>query len=696
MEDQAGHDALREVSDVPAEQERKSLLRFMTCGSVDDGKSTLIGRLLYDTKLIFEDQLVALEAESAKHGTVGGELDFALLLDGLEAEREQGITIDVAYRFFSTSRRKFIVADTPGHEEYTRNMATGASTADLAVVLVDARHGVLEQTRRHSFIASLLGVRHVVIAVNKIDLVDFGKDVFERIVKDYIGFAWDLGFGSITAIPLSARHGDNVTTKSANTPWYKGPTLLEHLETAPVDSDDIEKPFRFPLQLVNRPDPDFRGYSGQIASGRIAVGDKVTAAMSGQQTSIARIVTHGGDIPAAQAGQAVTLVLANEIQLSRGDILAEPAARPHVADQFQAHLIWFGREELMPGRSYILRTETDSVGATVTALKYCIDVDSFSHEAARTLAMNDVGVCNMSTQRPIVFDSYAENRTTGNFILIDRFSNATVGAGMIDFPLRRAQNVHWQALTIDKAARAAQKNQSPAVLWFTGLSGSGKSTIANLVEKLLHAKGKHTFILDGDNVRHGLNRDLGFTDGDRVENIRRVAEVAKLMNEAGLIVLVSFISPFRSERQMAREMMPDGISSRFSSTRRSRNARGGIPRVSTSAQRQVRFETSPGSLLPTSRPSAPTSISVQWAKIHWRWRSESWIISMTRTRRDSQTTNPIADSETSRAAIKIQNRSIHGAVAIALRPGRAREDRLVSRHNISQLRKASGQGLPRR
>jgi len=553
-----GLDAFHDVAAYIAEQENKSLLRFMTCGSVDDGKSTLIGRLLYDTKLIFEDQLAALEADSAKRGSAGGELDFSLLVDGLEAEREQGITIDVAYRFFSTSKRKFIVADTPGHEEYTRNMATGASTCDLAVVLIDARQGVLKQTRRHSFIASLLGIRHIIVAVNKIDLIDFREDVFRQIVADYQEFAAKLGFETITPIPISARHGDNVTTRSTNMPWYDGPTLLEYLESAPIEGDDLQKPFRFPVQFVNRPDLDFRGYAGQIASGRVAVADKVVAAKSGQQTTIARIVTHDGDIAAATAGQAVTLVLADDIELSRGNMLVEPTARPHVADQLQAHIIWFGHDELIPGRSYILRTENDSVGASVTALKYCVDVNSFSHEAARTLAMNEVGVCNLVVQGPIAFDSYAENRTTGNFILIDRFSNATVGAGMIDFPLRRAQNVHWQALTIDKAARAAQKHQEPVVLWFTGLSGSGKSTIANLLEKLLHAKGKHTFLLDGDNVRHGLNRDLGFTDADRVENIRRVAEVAKLMNEAGLIVLVSFISPFRSERQMAREMMPEG------------------------------------------------------------------------------------------------------------------------------------------
>ena len=541
-----------------ARQEEKSLLRFLTCGSVDDGKSTLIGRLLYDTKLIFEDQLAALESDTARHGTTGETFDFALLVDGLESEREQGITIDVAYRFFATDKRKFIVADTPGHEEYTRNMATGASTADLAIVLVDSRQGILTQTRRHSFIASLLGIRHIVVAINKIDLMDYSEAVYDRIVADYMAFAKDLGFETIVPIPISARYGDNVTAPSANMPWYKGPHLLEHLETVPVEIDLAEKPFRMPVQLVTRPNLDFRGFAGEIASGRIAVGDRVTVAKSGQTSAIRKIATMDGDLERAEAGQAVTLVLEDEIEVSRGNILVAPDARPDVADQFQAKVIWFDADPMLPGRSYILRTEADQTPATITALKYQVDVNSFAHEAAKSLDMNAVGVCNLSTQQPIVFDAYTANRTTGNFVIIDRISNRTVGAGMIDFALRRAQNVHWQAIDINRQARADLKAQKPAVLWFTGLSGSGKSTVANALEKMLHARGKHTYMLDGDNIRHGLNRDLGFTAEDRVENIRRVAEVARLMADAGLIVLVSFISPFRSERRLAREMMEDG------------------------------------------------------------------------------------------------------------------------------------------
>ncbi|MGV0820596.1 bifunctional sulfate adenylyltransferase/adenylyl-sulfate kinase NodQ [Martelella sp. AMO21009] len=541
-----------------ADQEKKSLLRFLTCGSVDDGKSTLIGRLLYDTKLIFEDQLASLERDSARHGTTGEDIDFALLVDGLESEREQGITIDVAYRFFATAKRKFIVADTPGHEEYTRNMATGASTADLAIVLVDSRQGILPQTRRHSFIASLLGIRHIVVAINKIDLMDYSQEVYDRIVADYLEFAKDLGFETIVPIPISARYGDNVTLPSENMPWYDGPALLDHLETVPVASALAEKPFRMPVQLVTRPNLNFRGFAGQIASGRIAVGDRVMVAKSGKTSAIRQIVTMDGDLDSAEAGQAVTLALQDEIEVSRGNILVAPGARPNVADQFQAKIIWFDADAMIPGRSYILRTEADQTPATVTALKYQVNINSFTHEAAKALHMNEVGVCNISTQAPIVFDAYADNRTTGNFVVIDRISNKTVGAGMIDFALRRAQNVHWQAVEVNKKAHAALKAQTPAVLWFTGLSGSGKSTVANALEKILHAKGRHTYLLDGDNVRHGLNRDLGFTAEDRVENIRRVAEVAKLMADAGLIVLVSFISPFRSERRLAREMMDEG------------------------------------------------------------------------------------------------------------------------------------------
>jgi bifunctional enzyme CysN/CysC len=541
-----------------AAQESKSLLRFLTCGSVDDGKSTLIGRLLYDTKLLFEDQLSALEKDSRKYGTVGEDMDFALLVDGLEAEREQGITIDVAYRFFATDKRKFIVADTPGHEQYTRNMATGASNSELAVILIDARKGVLTQTRRHAYIASLLGIRHVVLAVNKIDLVAYSQSVFDRIVADFSAFAARLGFAGLTAIPLSARFGDNVMARSERTPWYKGPALLAHLESVDVDTALADKPFRLPVQWVNRPDLDFRGFSGTVAGGRIRPGDCVVVAKSGRLSKVARIVTMDGDLSEALAGDAVTLTLADEIDISRGDVLAAPDARPDLSDQFAAHLLWMADEELLPGRQYLLKLGTATVPAAVSELKHKVDVNTLEHLAGKTLALNEVGYANFSLAQPLAFDSYTENRDTGGFILIDRFSNATVGAGMIDFGLRRATNVHWQALDINKSARAAMKGQKPAVLWFTGLSGSGKSTIANLVEKSLAAEGKHTYLLDGDNVRHGLNKDLGFTDADRVENIRRVGEVAKLMTDAGLIVLCAFISPFRAERRMVREMMAEG------------------------------------------------------------------------------------------------------------------------------------------
>ncbi|WP_027997840.1 bifunctional sulfate adenylyltransferase/adenylyl-sulfate kinase NodQ [Sinorhizobium arboris] len=541
-----------------AEHDHKSILRFITCGSVDDGKSTLIGRLLYDAKLVFEDQLASLGRVGSPGAANGKEIDLALLLDGLEAEREQGITIDVAYRYFATSKRKFIVADTPGHEEYTRNMVTGASTADLAIILIDSRQGILQQTRRHSYIAALLGIRHVVLAVNKIDLVDFRQQVYDEIVADYMAFAKELGFASIRPIPISARYGDNVISASANTPWYRGAALLDYLETVELDPMDKAKPFRFPVQMVVRPNADFRGYAGQISSGRISVGDPVVVAKSGQRTSVKAIVTYDGELQTAGEGEAVTLVLADEVDASRGNMLVASASRPFVADQFQAHVIWFDTNPMMPGRSYILRTETDSVSATITTLKHQVNINSFFREAAKSLQMNEVGVCNISTQAPIAFDAYRDNRATGNFIIIDRVTNATVGAGLIDFPLRRADNVHWHALEVNKSARSAMKNQLPAVLWFTGLSGSGKSTIANELDRILHAQGKHTYLLDGDNVRHGLNRDLGFTEEDRVENIRRVAEVAKLMADAGLIVLVSFISPFRDERRMARELMEKG------------------------------------------------------------------------------------------------------------------------------------------
>ena len=541
-----------------AAQEKKSFLRFLTCGSVDDGKSTLIGRLLYDTKLLFEDQLAALEKDSKKHGTTGDDIDFALLVDGLEAEREQGITIDVAYRFFATDKRKFIVADTPGHEQYTRNMATGASNSDLAVILIDARKGMLTQTRRHAYIVSLLGIRHVVLAVNKIDLVDFSEPVFRAIVAAFETFAKPLGFASITPIPLSARFGDNVIAKSAQMPWFEGPALLAYLESIDVSTAVADRPFRMPVQWVNRPNLDFRGFSGTIVSGRVRPGDVIVVAKSGRTSRVARIVTMDGDAAEAVAGEAVTLTLADEIDISRGDVLAAASARPEVTDQFAAHLLWMAEEEMLPGRAYMLKLGPAMVPAQITDLKYKTDVNTLAHNAGKTLQLNEVGYANLSLTQPLAFDAYRENRDMGGFILIDRFSNTTVGAGMIDFGLRRATNVHWQAIDVTKAGRADLKGQRPAVLWFTGLSGSGKSTIANLVERALHAEGRHTYILDGDNVRHGLNRDLGFTDADRVENIRRVGEAAKLFVDAGLIVLVSFISPFRSERRMARELLQPG------------------------------------------------------------------------------------------------------------------------------------------
>ena len=541
-----------------AKQEGKSFLRFLTCGSVDDGKSTLIGRLLYDTKLIFEDQLKTLEKDSRKHGTTGEDIDFALLLDGLEAERQQGITIDVAYRFFATERRKFIVADTPGHEQYTRNMATGASNSDLAVILVDARKGVLTQTRRHAYICSLLRIRHVVLAVNKIDLVEYSEDIFDAIDGEFRDFADKLGFASLVSIPVSARFGHNVIEPHKRLAWYQGPTLLSHLETVDVDSDRINRPLRMPVQWVNRPNLDFRGFAGTIASGRVGVGDPIVVASSGRGSAVSRIVTMDGDLTEAFAGDAVTLTLRDEIDISRGDVLSSPTSRPEVTDQFAAHLLWMAEEELLPGRQYLIKIGAKTVPASVTELKHKIDVNSLENFAAKTLQLNEVGHCNFSTTTPIAFDPYTDNRETGGFVVIDRFTNGTVGAGMIEFGLRRATNVHWQALDVNKDARAGLKGQKPSVLWFTGLSGSGKSTIANIVEKKLLVAGRHTYMLDGDNVRHGLNRDLGFTDADRVENIRRVAEAAKLFVDAGLIVLVSFISPFRSERRTARELLqPD-------------------------------------------------------------------------------------------------------------------------------------------
>jgi bifunctional enzyme CysN/CysC len=538
--------------------EKKSLLRFITCGSVDDGKSTLIGRLLYDTKLIYEDQLAALKADSRRFGTQGAKIDFALLVDGLAAEREQGITIDVAYRFFSTERRKFIVADTPGHEQYTRNMATGASTADLAVILVDARQGVLVQTRRHSHIVSLLGIRRIVLAVNKMDLVGYSRDVFDRIEADYRAFAAQLGFSSIVAIPISALEGDNIATRSAATRWHQGPALLPYLETVEIQSDLAAKPFRLPVQWVNRPNLDFRGFAGTIASGTVAPGDEVIALPSARRSRVKRVIGADGDAKAAGPHEAVTLVLDDEIDISRGDVVAAGKAPAEQTDQFAARLLWMSEEELIPGRQYLLKTAAKTVPATVTELKHRVNVNTGEKQSGKTLALNEIGMCNLSTASPIVFDPYKDNRTTGSFILIDRRTNDTVGAGMIEFSLRRAQNVHWQDLDISKRARAAAKHQRPCVLWFTGLSGSGKSTIANLVEKRLHDLGRHTYTLDGDNIRHGLNKDLGFTDADRVENIRRVGETARLMVDAGLIVLVSFISPFASERRMARELFDEG------------------------------------------------------------------------------------------------------------------------------------------
>jgi bifunctional enzyme CysN/CysC len=539
--------------------QKKSLLRFITCGSVDDGKSTLIGRLLYDSKLIFEDQLAALEADSKKVGTQGGEIDFALLVDGLAAEREQGITIDVAYRFFSTDKRKFIVADTPGHEQYTRNMVTGASTADLAVILIDARKGVLTQTRRHSFLVSLIGIRHIVLAVNKMDLVGFERSVFEQIVDDYRTFAAEIGLSDIVAIPISGLKGDNITAPSAATPWYAGPTLMAHLETVEIDETRLQAgPLRMPVQWVNRPNLDFRGFAGEIASGTARPGDRVRILPSGRESHIARIVTKDGDLELAVAGQSVTLTLADEVDCSRGDVIAAADAPAEAADQFETTIVWMAEEPLLSGRPYWLKIGTRMASATVTEIKYKINVNTLAHLAAKQLELNEIAVCNISVDRAVAFDPYAENHDTGGFILIDRISNNTVGAGMIRFALRRALNIHWQALDVTKATRAAAKGQRPAVLWFTGLSGAGKSTIANLVEKKLQAMGRHTYTLDGDNVRHGLNRDLGFTDADRVENIRRVAEVARLMADAGLIVLVSFISPFRAERQLARDLMPAG------------------------------------------------------------------------------------------------------------------------------------------
>jgi bifunctional enzyme CysN/CysC len=551
-------DASERVEARVAAEENRGLLRFLTCGSVDDGKSTLIGRLLYDSQLVYEDQMRSAEHDSRRsNGTWGGPLDLALLVDGLEAEREQKITIDVAYRYFSTPRRKFIVADTPGHVQYTRNMATGASNCDFAVLLVDARQGVLTQTRRHACILSLLGIGTVALAVNKMDLIDFDQARFEAIAKGFTAFAQQLGF-EVTAIPVSALKGDNVIGPSAHMHWYHGPTLLAHLETVDVSQNRKERPLRFPVQYVNRPHLDFRGYAGTVASGRIARGDEVVIHPSGRRVHVARIVTADGDLESAQEGDAVTLTFAEEVDASRGDIVAHAEGGPSVADQMAARIIWFDEEPMLPGRAYTLKCGCQTTTATVLNLKYKLNVDNLDHVAGKTLELNEVGSCNLSTTKALVFDSYAENGDTGSFILIDRFTNATVAAGMIEFGLRRATNIQWQELSINKAARAGLKEQKPCVLWFTGLSGAGKSTIANALERRLHAMGRHTYLLDGDNIRHGLNKDLGFSDADRVENIRRVAEAARLFVDAGLIAMVSFISPFRSERRMARDLFEEG------------------------------------------------------------------------------------------------------------------------------------------
>ena len=533
----------------------KTMLRFITCGSVDDGKSTLIGRLLYDSHQVFEDHLASLAADSKKVGTQGNELDFALLLDGLTAEREQGITIDVAYRFFATEKRKFIVADTPGHEQYTRNMVTGASTADVAIILIDARKGVLTQSRRHSYLVSLLGIRHVVLAINKMDLIEFSQARFDEIEQEYREFATQIGLTNITAIPLSALRGTNITTKSDATSWYHGPTLIDYLETVEVDQVADAGPFRMPVQWVNRPNLDFRGFSGTIAGGTVRPGDRIRVLPSGTQSMVSRIVTMDGDLAEAVAGQAVTLTLTEEIDVSRGDVLCQADEPAEVADQFEAHIVWMSEQPMLPGRGYLMKCGTRTVGFTIAQPKYKVNVNTLEHMAATTLELNEIGVCNLNLDRAIAFDPYESNRDMGSFIVIDRATNNTLGAGLLHFALRRSQNIHWQAVQVDKAARKQLNNHGAATVWFTGLSASGKSTIANLVEKRLHALGVHTYLLDGDNVRHGLNKDLGFTDADRVENIRRVAEVAKLMLDAGLVVIASFISPFAVERQMARDLV---------------------------------------------------------------------------------------------------------------------------------------------
>lgn len=555
--------AHRQLIDEDIEQylevhQHKTLLRFITCGSVDDGKSTLIGRLLYESKALLEDQLSALESDSRKHGTQGGELDFALLVDGLSAEREQGITIDVAYRFFATEKRKFIVADTPGHEQYTRNMITGASTADVAVILIDARKGVLTQTRRHSYLVSLIGIRRVVVAINKQDMVGYSQEVFEQIDADYRAFASRLGIEHIQSIPLSALRGDNITEPSPNTPWYQGPSLMQFLETVELEQAREDAPLRMPVQWVNRPTPDFRGFSGRILGGSVRPGDAIRVLPSGKTSRVERIVTLNGDLPQAISGQSVTLTLSDEIDISRGDVIAAADAPPAVADQFEATVVWMNEEPMLPGRPYLIKLGASSIGGALGQPKYQIDVNSLDNLPAKTLGLNEIGVCTLSLDRATPFDPYAENRDMGSFIVIDRYTHQTVGAGMLHFALRRSQNIHWQAVEVDKTARTRLNGHKPCVIWLTGLSGAGKSTIANLLERRLHAQGVHTYLLDGDNVRHGLNKDLGFTAADRVENIRRIGEVAKLMVDAGLMVVTAFISPFRSERQLARDLVAEG------------------------------------------------------------------------------------------------------------------------------------------
>ncbi len=547
-----------DIEDYLKIHQHKSLLRFITCGSVDDGKSTLIGRLLFDSKMIFEDQLAKLSSDSVTSGTVGGELDLSLLPDGLEEERQQKITIDVGYMFFATDKRKFIVADTPGHEQYTRNMVTGASTADLAIILLDSRKGVLTQTRRHSYLVSLLGIKNIVLAVNKMDLVDFSKEVFDGFVAEYLAFARQFNFESIVTIPVSALKGDNITVPSPKTPWYTGPTLIGHLETIKIDDHSQTAPFRLPVQWVNRPNLDFRGFSGMIASGTVKPGDRLRVLPSGKESTVARIVTFDGDLPSAVAGESVTITLADEIDISRGDILAEVESLPEVADKFEVTIVWMAEEPMVAGRAYRLKIGAKLVTAKITKVLHKVNVNTQEHIPAETLTLNEIGLCQLSLDQRIAFDPYIDNRDTGGFILIDRISNATLGAGLIRSALRKAHDIHWHATQVSKDVRAAMKHQKPAILWFTGLSGSGKSTIADQLERNLHSSGHHTYLLDGDNIRHGLNKDLGFTDSDRVENIRRIAEVARLMVDAGLIVIVSFISPFKADRQLARELVQAG------------------------------------------------------------------------------------------------------------------------------------------